>query len=226
MPSRRFSGSVSRLALLAAFAWSCGPAEAQTVRSKRPGEISEFLRLPGEAGDPYGQTDWSSLPPWRQASFFGVRARGQVFVFVVDCSGSMADNARLVRAKAELRRTINGLRWPQRFQVIFYNDRPFVMPVVPETADLKSKRTTFAAFQAIDAEGQTDPRGAMKRALGMKPDAVFLLSDGLFPDGSVEAILAANPNKVPIHCIDLAGGAASPDLKRIAQESGGQYAIR
>jgi hypothetical protein len=205
-----------------------GPGLAQTVRSKSPGR-SEFLRMPGAGADsdPYGTaTDWENLPAWRQTSFFGVRARGQVFIFVVDCSGSMADHARLVRAKAELRRTINALRWPQRFQVIFYNDRPIVMPAIPETADLKSKQSTFSAFQVIGAEGRTDPRGAMRRALGLRPDAVFLLSDGLFPVGSVESIARANPHKVPIHCIDLAGGAAGGDLRRIASESGGQYAVR
>ncbi len=47
-------------------------------------------------------TDWSEIPTWRQTSFFGLRARGQFFVFVVDQSGSMIDDDRLIRAKIEL----------------------------------------------------------------------------------------------------------------------------
>jgi hypothetical protein len=55
---------------------------------------------------------------------------------------------------------------------------------------------------------------------------VFLLSDGEFPDGTVEAVAAANARKIPIHCIDLAGGLAGDHLQRIARESGGRYASR
>lgn len=216
-----------RLALLLlGLAWTAAAA-GQTVSSKPP-RRSEFLTRPGETpSGPYGEaTDWANLPPWRQTSFYGLRAKGRFFIFVVDCSGSMADDARLVRAKAELRRSINALRYPQRFQVIFYNDEAFALPSAPQAADLKGKKATFDAFSVIDAEGRTDPRGAMRRALGMKPDAVFLLSDGEYPEGCAEFIAQVNPTRVPIHCIDLSGGAAGLDLRRIARESGGQYAAR
>ena len=63
-------------------------------------------------------------------------------------------------------------------------------------------------------------------ALALRPDAVFLLSDGEFPKGTVEAIARENPRKIPIHCIDLTGGLAGDHLHRIARDSGGQYASR
>jgi hypothetical protein len=223
-----------RIALAAAVALgmalgACGSfARAQTVRVKPKSEetTSEFLRPPGT--DPYGDgVDWRTVPPWRQTSFFGVRAQGQVFVYVVDCSGSMADDARLVRAKEELRRSVARLQFPQRFFVIFYNDRPMPMSgSVPRSADPGDKGQFFSWLRLIDAEGQTDPRGAMSMAIGLRPDAIFLLSDGEYPEGAVEAITKKNARKVPIHCIDLAGGAAGDDLKKIAKDSGGQYASR
>ena len=43
-------------------------------------------------------------------------------------------------------------------------------------------------------------------ALALRPDAVFLLSDGEFPEGTVEADRRLNARKVPIHCVDLTGG--------------------
>ena len=60
------------------------------------------------ADDRYGaEPDWREVPAWRQASFFGIRARGQVFIYVVDCSGSMIDEVPArpgqVRAEAERR---------------------------------------------------------------------------------------------------------------------------
>jgi hypothetical protein len=172
-------------------------------------------------------TDWSQVPPWRQSSFFGVRAEGQFFVFVVDCSGSMLDDDRLIRAKQELRRSILALQLPQRFKVIFYNDQALPMPGdLPRPADLSSKNQLNEWLRLIEPDGETDPRPAMSQALALRPDAIFLLSDGAFPDGAVEAIARKNPRKVPIHCIDLAGGAAGGQLQRIAHESGGRYASR
>jgi hypothetical protein len=191
----------------------------------RPSVAADLLRPPGS--DPYSTTDWNALPPWKQTSFFGVRAKGKLFVYVVDCSGSMADDYRLIRAKQEIRRSVQAMRWPQKFLVIFYNDQPLAMGGgLPQAADQPAKDQMRRWFDMVDAEGATDPRGAMAQALAIRPDAVFLLSDGEYPEGSVEAIAKANPRRVPIHCIDLSGGAAGDQLKQIARDSGGQYAAR
>jgi hypothetical protein len=187
---------------------------------------SEFL--PGRQGR-YGpgEPDWRSLPPWRQTSFFGLRAEGRFFVYVVDCSGSMLDEGRLVRAKQELRRSILDLREPQRFAVIFYNDRILPQPGdLPRPADGPSKDQLRRWLRLIEPDGETDPRGAMGLALSLRPDAVFLLTDGEYASGTAEAIARKNPRKVPIHCIDLAGGGANPILQQIARDSGGRYASR
>jgi hypothetical protein len=207
-------------------------AEAEADRPRRVGpvvrsatEAADQLRAPGES--PYDPIDWASLPPWQRTSFYGVRAKGSFFVFVVDCSGSMADDLRLYRAKQELRRCIAALRFPQRYLVIFYNDRPIPMAGgVPKSADHRGKLNTFSWINSVDALGGTDPRGAMHLALGLKPDAVFLLSDGEFPPGTEAGIAEANGGQVPVHCIDLAGGLGADQLRTIAGESGGQYALR
>jgi hypothetical protein len=171
--------------------------------------------------------DWNELPPWRQTSFFGIKAEGKLFIYVVDCSGSMIDEDRLDRAKNELRRSVNALQSPQQFKVIFYNDRPVPMPgELPKAADYPSKAQLSRWLNLIQPEGATDPRSSLALALAMRPDAVFLLSDGAFPGGTVEAVNTLNPRKVPIHCVDLANGAAGDDLRKIAADSGGQYAAR
>jgi hypothetical protein len=139
----------------------------------------------------------------------------------------MADDGRLIRAKRELRRSIMNLRFPQRYQVIFYNDRPIAMPGhIPQSADMTVKSATMNWLNLIEPDGPTDPRTAMSLALGQKPDGVFLLSDGEFPEGSAEAIAKSNKYKTPIHCIDLSGGAAAGQLERIAKDSGGQYTLQ
>ncbi len=183
------------------------------------------LRKKNGRDDRYGGSgDWRDVPPWRQASFFGLRAEGKVFIFVVDRSGSMDDGDRLDRAKRELIRAIGAMQPPQRFQVIFYNDRATPMPGdLPKPANYPSRNQLARWLNRIVAEGGTDPRDAMALALGLRPDAVFLLSDGAFPEGTASAITALNRHKTPIHCVDLAGGAGGDDLKVIARDSGGQY---
>ncbi len=187
---------------------------------------SEFLRPPGASSDRYApKVDWTTIPPWRQTEFFGIRAQGKTFLYVVDCSGSMAGHDRLIRAKREIRRCVGEMRFPQRFQVIFYNDRPLAMPGGgPQGAEYASKVQLARWLSLIDADGETDPRGAMALALGQKPDAIFLLSDGEFPPGTAESIARLNKGKTPIHCVDFSGDSA--DLKAIAKASGGQYGSR
>ncbi|QEH38037.1 hypothetical protein OJF2_66330 [Aquisphaera giovannonii] len=213
------------------------PATAPQVMSRAAADAkrprSSFLLPPGYATSPQDryngeEIDWAELPAWRQTSFFGIHARGQFFIYVVDRSGSMIDDDRLVRAKIELRRSIYGLQPPQRFEVIFYDDEATPMPggPTPRSADQRNKDQLTSWLRLIDPDGGTEPKVAVLQALSLRPDAVFLLSDGDFPDGTIEAIAHANSKKVPIHCVDLAGGLAGDHLKRIARDSGGVYASR
>jgi hypothetical protein len=195
---------------------------------------SPFLLPPGAApGDRYGSgpddlADWNELPAWRKVSFFGMRARGQFFVYVVDCSESMIDDDRLPRATIELRRSVFALREPQKFEVIFYNSESIPMPggPRPRTADQNAKNLLRSWLRLIEPIGGTDPRPALKQALALRPDAVFLLSDGAFPDGTVDEVAKLNTRKTPIHCVDVTGGVAGDQLERIAVASGGQYASK
>lgn len=191
---------------------------------------SEFLRPPGSSPDDrYGEDDdWYELPPWRKTTFFGLRARGQFFVYVVDCSGSMLDDDRLTRATIELRKSVMALAEPQKFEVIFYNNESIPMPggPRPRTADLQNKTQLLSWLRLIEPDGGTEPRPAIKQGISLKPDAIFLLSDGEFPEGTVAEVAKLNTRKIPIHCVDLAGGMAGDHLKKIAEASGGQYASR
>ena len=199
----------------------------EAADAKRP--RSPFLMPPGSSPqDRYAPTDDSSEPPWRQTSFFGIRARGQFFIYVLDQSGSMLDDDRLTRAKIELRKSVYALQPPQRFEVIFYNDEATPMPggPLPRPADQPTKNQLTTWLHLIEPDGETNPRSALSMALALRPDAVFLLSDGEFPKGTVESVVKMNPRKIPIHCIDLTGGLAGDHLVRIARDSGGHYASR
>ena len=206
------------------------------TRSERQRQSrSPFLRPPGSEESPddrYGANpdaiDWRDIPAWRQASFFGIRVQGRFFVYVIDCSESMIDEDRFARATMEVRRSVMALQAPQQFEVIFYNEDPTPMPggPMPRPADATSKSQLRSWLRLVEPDGGTDPRGALRQALALRPEVVFLLSDGAFPDGTAEYIAQFNAHRIPIHCVDLSGGEGGDHLRRIARESGGRYASR
>jgi von Willebrand factor type A domain len=203
------------------------------TRSEMQKPRSPFLGPPdaeGAAADRYGPgtPDWSEIPPWRQTSFFGIRAPGRFFVYVIDCSESMIDEDRFARATMEVRRSVLALQAPQQFEVIFYNSESIPMPggPRPRPADPHNKGQLVSWLRIIEPDGGTDPRTAVKQALMLRPEAVFLLSDGAFPDGTADTVARFNGHKIPIHCVDLSGGEGGNHLRRIAKDSGGKYASR
>ena len=96
----------------------------------------------------------------------------------------------------------------------------------PRPADPQNKSQLVSWLRLVDPDGGTDPRAALRQAISLRPEAVFLLSDGVFPDGTAESIAKFNARRIPIHCVDLSGGLAGDQLRRIARDSGGQYASR
>ena len=139
----------------------------------------------------------------------------------------MIDEDRLARAKVELRRSVLGLREPQQFKVIFYNDEPIPMPGdLPRPADLFTKNQLLAWLRLIEPDGGTDPRPIALAALSLRPDAVFLLSDGEFPTGTVAEVARRKTRQDPHPLHRPQQRTGGDQLKRIAQSSGGQYASR
>lgn len=210
---------------------SQGPRIMSKAEADRRKPRSALLRPPGaSSADRYGpeEPDWRDVPPWRQTTFFGIRARGQFFIYVLDGSGSMIDEDRFPRATIELRRSVFALRPPQRFEVIFYNDLPIPMlgGPIPRPADLKSKTALLQWLRTMDPEGGTVPLPALAQAIALRPDAIFFLSDGVLPEETVASVTKLNRGKIPIHCIDLAGGLGGDQLRRIAEANGGSYASR
>lgn len=210
------------------------PAKIQPIQDVAPASTSTkeailALDMGSGVGTKAAAGDWSSFSAagggaGGSASFFGLEAKGSSFVYVVDRSGSM-DGPKLTSAKAELIRSVSSLKRNMKFFIIFYNDSYIAMPggrLVKATES--SKRQSFGWVDHIQAMGGTDPRGAMQAALALRPDAVWLLSDGLFEDAACDAIRAANPgSRTQIHTIGFHGREGERVLTRIAEYNRGRY---
>ncbi len=205
------------------------PIQAIDAGASAGREAIIALDVGGGAAAQAAGGDWSAFSAaggggGGSASFFGLQARGKNFVYVVDHSGSM-DGPRLLAAKSELIRSISALKRNMSFLVIFFDDQFEVMPggrLVKATE--ANKRRYFGWIDRIESGGGTDPAAAMQTALALKPDAIWLLTDGEFDPEACDAIRQANPGaRVQIHTIGFQSREGEPLLKRIARENRGQY---
>jgi hypothetical protein len=163
------------------------------------------------------------------AGFFGSKGKGKSFVYVVDCSGSMY-GSRFVRAKSELVRSINRLTPEQKFYVYFFNDRTFpLFDPKPAKGMLPANKPNLQRASAWirnrEPESTTNPNMALQQALEMKPEVIFLLTDGELDDPVEvrEMIKKFNKTNVVIHTIAFENPEGAMTLETIAKENNGTF---
>lgn len=162
------------------------------------------------------------------SEFFGVgrSARGaQRIVYVVDRSGSMLDSFAYVQS--ELKRSIAALRRSQKFHVIFFNSGP---PLESPPQRLVSaihahKQQFFAFLDTVVPRGDTQPERAMRRALALEPDLIYLLSDGIdFEPTLLQKLDEWNKGRrTRIFTIAYLDRTGSELLERIARAHNGEF---
>src|SRR5205823_12915992 len=137
----------------------------------------------------------------------------------------------LARAKQELLASLQGMPVQTQFQIIIFNRSVEMLSLgsatglLPATNENKRKAAEFLA--PIQPEGGTLPLPALKRALALKPDVIFFLSDGGdWTDPLVQEILSVNRGRSVIHVVDFGGGIhdqPNGPLRRLASNNRGQY---
>lgn len=159
------------------------------------------------------------------ARFFGIASAGDTFVFVVDGSGSMAEQNRLARAKAELEKSIRLLQHYQRYYVIFFSDGASAMPGKGlQEATEENIAKTVEWLSQIEPDGFTNPLPALQIAESLKPDAIFFLSDGAFDPITSQILTRKRTGKlVPIHTIAFTNRAGERVMQTISALTKGTY---
>ena len=157
------------------------------------------------------------------AGFFGLTAGGTNFVYVIDRSGSMT-GTRFATAIDELTRSVTALNENMNFYIIFY-DSEFVTMNASKlvSASNANKKKHLQWAQSIAAQGGTDPTQAMLRAISLRPDSIWLLSDGQFDEAAVSEIKKSNSRGIQIHTLAFGSNDGEKQLKEIAAQNGGKY---
>ncbi|MFM8219980.1 MAG: VWA domain-containing protein, partial [Planctomycetaceae bacterium] len=196
-------------------------------------ESASLANLMNSAGSGSGQSSGDGqeggAEPGLGAAFFGSQAEGKTFVYVVDMSGSMY-GPRFERAKTELCSSLNKLKPQQKFYVYFFSDRtlPMMSPRPPRGLLAASKSNREKATRWVRSRepgGLTNPLPALRQALDMRPEVIFLLTDGEVdnPTELKEQIRKLNKSKTTIHTLAFESEEGEETLKAIAAEHNGTY---
>lgn len=169
-----------------------------------------------------------------ETSFMDIRDSGKRFVYIIDCSGSMTGN-RIRFAQAQLIGSLNLLDPAQEFQILFYNTSVTSLSLRGGDRDTlyhANEINTSAARRAIRAvqpNQGTRHVPALERAIRMRPDVVFFLTDGHDTPPTVadlDRIRRLNGGKSRVHCVEFGQGALLTPitwLRTLARQNGGRY---
>jgi len=179
----------------------------------------------GNSATPLPGGDMARLQPAAPVTrFFNTGGNAYNVVYIVDRSASMIDSMEPL--KRELMRSIRDLQPMQKFHIIFFSSgKPVEGPAKDLTWATDRNKANYAEFiNGIKSEGQTDPQWAVQRALQMRPDLIYLLTDGIFSEKIADKIVEwSKLHKVKINTIAYVWESGGSLLRRIAEQTGGVY---
>lgn len=168
-----------------------------------------------------------------KANFIGMSGNAHTVAYVCDASGSMMN--MMFALKAELRKAIDPLKPIQAFNVIFFADKDRPQALSPKgdlvMANADNKRKAYEFLGTITTAGATNPIPGLENAFRGKPQLIYLLTDGNFPDNNavlskirelngqkktkINTILFCDASNIEKGIVEL--------LKQIADENGGVF---
>jgi Ca-activated chloride channel homolog len=160
------------------------------------------------------------------------KEEGMDYVFVLDISGSMAQDGKLLLSKDSLGSFIHELGDKDRFEVMTFNVQPYLAfkELRAAAAESKQQATTFLASQQARGGTVLNPAltTAYKYANPDRPLNVVILSDGLTEQEERRLLLElirSRPRNAHVFCIGIGNDVNKPLLEQLAADSGGLAAF-
>ena len=199
-----------------------------TIHSGQVGTDREVGRVIGAgpgAGGGIGQ----------EVGFGELKGKGKRFVYVLDRSESMRwPNDRPIRCALrqaeESIRSLDPAKGALRFGLVIYNHEAQIcgnkrlMEVTPQ-----NKEGLIRFLQTVQADGGTDPLTALEKAIGLKPDVIFFLTDA---DEEISPLVLAKIRELrlkvgvdQIHVMEFGNPESKrpASYRRLAEQNNGQY---
>ena len=157
---------------------------------------------------------------------------GMDYVFLLDISGSMADEGKLKISRNCIQAFITELGDKDRFEIITFNVTPTTLFNKLVAADAKSKATAAAFLDGRSASGGTVLEPALRTAYKYRdedrPLNVVILSDGMTQQSERAQLLGAigrRPSNSRVFCVGVGNEVNRPLLGRMARDAGGLAAF-
>lgn len=201
-------------------------------------DSSEMIHAFSQAASASASAVMSESPSAEKIEFCGIEGGGNHFVYLVDSSKSMG--RAFQSARAELLNSIGALKSDQRFYVVFFDAEPDYMRIknadTDEPTSLEASDDNKAALHrwasGIKMDNGRAPDLPLRFALRLKPDVIFLLSDGEFPqqiedllnqENYTENLFGDRQRISIVHTIGYHSQQGEQRMRRIAEQNGGQY---
>ena len=152
-------------------------------------------------------------------------------VWLIDRSISMGPSGGLERAKRELREALASLPPDAWFQVLFYNQGIEPVRAAGTTglllADPATIEQTLSRLDDFPASGGTNHAAALRAALWLRPDTLFLVTDADdLSERVVRDITRANSGRARLEVVELSRHRRSDSpLARLARLNGGTHRL-
>ena len=173
-----------------------------------------------------------------QATLFDITAEGWKFVYVFDRSDSMNwhGGKPLKAAKTQLLASLASLDSVHQFQIIFYNQRPEIFNPTGQRHKLafateQNQRNADKFIRGITATGGTNHVDALERAIQLRPDVIFFLTDADEPQLSAGQLrdIRRRASGIVIHTVEFGMGPQDDPnnfLVKLARENGGKHVYK
>jgi uncharacterized protein YegL len=165
-------------------------------------------------------------------AFYGVEIRSEAVVFVLDVSGSMGGEP-LKKLKQELSGAIRAMPETARFNLIPFHDRAYPWSKNLVHAKANGKKAAAAYVEKLQVGGATNLWDGLEAAIAdPQVDTIVVLSDGEPNMGEVTGMGAVRrrfleenrERMILVHAVAI--GMSSPELKAMAELTGGTYRQR
>jgi hypothetical protein len=154
-------------------------------------------------------------------------ATARKVVYLIDRSLSMGLSGALPVAKRELLAGLDALPADSRFAVILYNREVESAGLLPATEANRAEAARLV--EEVRAEGGTEHLAALRRAVALGADVIFLVTDAdEMTAEKVRNVALLNRGRAVIHTIELNDDGDQPDetpLKLLARLTGGTHRV-
>jgi Ca-activated chloride channel homolog len=153
---------------------------------------------------------------------------GMDYVFLLDISGSMANDAKLLISQQSLAAFIDELDPRDRFEVMTFNVQPHAVFGALRSSDTESRMAARDFLDSQAAKGGTTLAPALTTAYRYgdpdRPLNVVILSDGMTEQKErreLVDLINRRPRHARVFCIGIGNEVNRPLLEQMAEDSGG-----